>query len=746
MVVRELRSLKTRPIGVGDIAGGLASAVVTLPQAVGYGLIAFAPLGAEFAGNAAALGIYAAVFAGFVASLLGSSPIQITGPKIPLTLLVVALVAQIVSRPELAAVTNEVRVLLVLGGVSICVMIGGLFQILLGASGIGAFTKYVPYPVVGGFMNGVAVLLILGQIPPLLGVVSGASVNGFFTVPAAINLPTLAVGSATVAGILLGRRLIPQIPGPLTGILAGIGVHYGLETFGGVTYAGPLLASAEFHLPTMIDAADIWQAVVVLELQQVLPQIVITGLAIGLIGALESLFSCVIADNLTEQRSDSNRELIAQGLGNLANGLAGTLPAAGSIPRTRINYQAGGRKRASGMLCAVFTFLFFLVLGPVLDNIPRATIAGMLLIVGIELIDGWTVSLARKLKAQSGHRHTVLLELSVALVVAVITISVNLVVAVGVGIAAASALFIARMGKAVVRRRYDGLAVRSRKMRSSRHERQLNAFGDRISVFELQGPIFFGSGDNLFEAIGNGSGTIRYLILDMRHVSDIDSTGTRMLRQLKILLDKEDKQLLVSNLPRQAPTWQFLDIMGVVGEFGPERFFDTTDEALEWAEDDLLTEGDHEPDRSPLNLGDAPIADGMTTVEVEQLTASMTERHYQADELIFAEGDSKTEMLVVLHGSVTIRQQTGAGGKGKRVFTYGPGSLIGELALLDQKPRSASAWADTETLLLCLDPEIFASLKVQRPQLALKLVENMARVVSGKLRRASAELAALENS
>ncbi|MGB5742081.1 MAG: SulP family inorganic anion transporter [Sedimenticolaceae bacterium] len=635
--------------------GGFASAMVSLPQVVGYGLIAFAPLGAEFAGSAAALGVYSAVFAEFVASLLGSSPIQITGPNVPLTLLAAALVAQIVSRPEVAAVANEVRVLSVLSGVSTSVMIGGLFQILLGASGIGAFTKYVPYPVIGGFMNGVAVLLIVAQIPPLLGVASSASAFDFFIDPPAIQLRALVVGSATVAGILLGRRLIPRIPASLTGILAGTGVHYGLEAFGGVAHAGPMLASARFYLPATIDAPDIWQAVVDMELQELLPLIVITGLAMGLIGSLESLFSCVIADDLTEQRSNSNRELTAQGLGNLANGLAATLPAAGSIPRTRVNYQAGGRRRASGMLCAVFTFLFFLGLGPILDNIPRATIAGILLIVGIELVDGWTVSLVRKLKAQSPHRRTVLLELSVAFVVAIITVSVNLVVAVGVGIAAASALFIARMGKALVRRRYDGRAVRSRKMRSPHGERQLNALGEQISVFELQGPIFFGSGDNLFEAIGNASGAIRYLILDMRHVSDIDSTGTRMLRQLKTSLDKEDKQLLVSNLPRQAPLRQFLNIMGVVGVFGRERFFDTTDEALEWAEDDLLAGGDQAPSPPALNLGDAPIADGMTTTEVEQLAASMTEQRYQAGELIFAEGDSKTEMLVVLRGSVTIR-------------------------------------------------------------------------------------------
>jgi SulP family sulfate permease len=727
----------------GDIAGGFASAVVTLPQVMAYGVIAFAPLGVDFSGSAAALGIYAAVLAGFVASLFGSPAIQITGPKIPLTLLIAALVAQLLAHPATHGLPVEMHVPLVLAAVSISVMIGGLFQIVLGASGIGAVAKYVPYPVVGGFMNGVAVLLILKQIPPLLGLDGGLPVHELIAGMPGVKLSAVFVGVGTVAATWLGKRFLPWVPAYPMGLVAGLAIHHGLERLGGIADAGPLLGALEFRWPEAVDVGSLGLVATSAEL---MPLLVVTGLAIGLIGSLESLFSSVVSDNLTGQRSRSNRELVAQGLGNLANSLIAALPAAGSTPRVRANFQAGGRQRLSGMLCAVFVLLLFKTLGPILDFIPAAAVAGMLTALGIELIDGWTVGLVQKLRAGTRHRSTVLLDLIVAAIVAVITIGFNLVVAIGAGIAIASALFIARTGRSVVRRRYDGRAVRSRKMRSPEQERRLEASSAQVAVFELQGPIFFGSVDNLIDELSHGVSAMRYVILDMERVSDIDSTGTRLFPQLKALLDKHDVTLLVSNLPEAPPLWQFLDLMGVVDALGRDRFFATTDAALEWAEEKLLSDGGHAPEGTVLHLGETAIAEGMTDAEIRALAACMSRRSYRAGQQIFGEGDRQTDMLVVLSGAITIRQQTTAKGASKRVFTYGPGGLIGELALLDGRPRSASAWADVDSTLLSLSPDAYEALKESNPALGLKLLGNVARVVSGKLRRASNELAALENS
>ena len=729
----------------GDVAGGFTAAIITFPQAIGYGLLAFAPLGASFAGDAAALGIYSAVLAGFLASLLGSMAIQITGPKVPLTLLVAVLVTQLALDPRLA-VNEEIRITLILGAVSISVMIGGLFQIVLGVSGIGAIAKYVPYPVIGGFMNGIALLLILKQIPLLLGVPGDFSLHGLIAQPELIRLSTLLVGSVTLAAIFLAKRYVKRVPAYVVGLIAGTGTHYLLAIFADVRDPGPLVGTIGFQWPAPVNPADVVTAAVQVGVLELLPALVFTGLVIGLIGALESLFSCVVSDNLTNERHDSNRELIGQGVGNLACALVGALPAAGSVPRSQANFKAGGRTRLSGILGAGFVFLFFLVLGPLVGTVPMAAVAAMLMFVGFDLFDGWTVSLARKLRAQVRQRREVLLDLVVALAVAIITVSVNLIVAVGVGIVAASALFIARMGNTIVRRRYDGCAVRSRKMRSPIQEQYLAGAGNQILVLELQGPIFFGSGDKLIAELEGVSATMRYLILDMRRVTDIDSTGTRVLPQLKSLIEKEGTHFLISNLAEAQPIWQFLDFMGVVGALGRECFFPTTDEALEWAEEGLLAQADVPMGMdTEMALEDSPLTDGMTALEMEYLMQRMTASLYTAGDLIFREGDSDSGMLLVLRGSVTIGQEAGSNGKVKRVFTYGPGSVIGELAMLDQQKRSASAWADGVVAVLGLSADEFKVIKEHRPQLAVKLLSNLARVVSNKLRRASNELAALED-
>ncbi len=730
----------------GDAAGGLTAAIITFPQAIGYGLLAFAPLGADFAGTAAALGIYSAVIAGFLASLFGSTAIQITGPKVPLTLLVAVLVGQLAVDPRLA-LSEEARVLLVLGGVSFSVLVGGLFQVFLGWSGIGSVAKYVPYPVVSGFMNGVAVLLILKQVPVLLGAQTGVGLPEMFTHPEAIRPLTLLVGGASLAGILLAKRYLKRLPAYVIGIAAGTAVHHGLALLDTTVDPGNTIGSFGFRWPVPVDVSAVFDAAMRTDGPDLLPLLLATGMAIGLIGALESLFSCVVSDNLTNERHESNRELVSQGIGNLACALVSALPAAGSVPRSRANFAAGGRTRLSGVLAAGFVFVFFWALGAVVEVIPLAAIAAMLVFVGIDLFDGWTVSLVRKLRAQASQRRLVFLDLAVAAAVAAITVSVNLMVAVGVGIAAASVLFIARTGNAVIRRSYDGRAVRSRKMRAPEQERCLTEAGQEIVVFELQGPLFFGSGDKLIAGLAEVPADLRYLVLDMRNVTDIDSTGTRMLPQLKALLESAGKHLLISQLTDHDPRWQFLELMGLVDCLGRRCFFDTTDGALEWAEEQVLARaGCGASGGDEVALERSALAEGMTERELHHLRQSMNALHYRAGEVIFREGDRDSTMLLVLRGSVTIKQALGGNRGSKRIFTYGPGSVIGELALLDRLQRSASAWADSDVELLSLSPGELANLKAQRPELAVTLLANLARVVSMKLRRASSELAALENA
>ena len=730
----------------GDIAGAFDAAVISFPQSIGYGLVAFAPLGMEFAGHAAVLGIYSAVFAGFLAALIGSTPVQITGPKVPLTLLTGVVVADLAARLP-PGVTGDTRLVLILGGVAFCVLVGGTFQIALGASRLGRVIKFVPYPVVSGFMNGVALLLIWKQIAPLLGATGNVSLPELVGDPTNIQPWALMVGCVTLATVFLSKRLIRRVSPYLVGLLTGTALYYGIRAMAGAPDLGPVIGTVDFEWPQLINPVEVFDAAAGLDLLVFMPALLIAGLSLGLVGSLESLFSSVVSDNLVNQRHDSSRELMGQGIGNIACAIVGALPAAGSIPRSQANFNAGGRTRLSGMLCAVFVFCFFSVLAPLVGKIPLAAISGMLIYVGFDLVDSWTVNLLRKLKAEIRQRKEVIFDMGVAFTVAILTITANLVVAVGAGVAAASLLFIHHMGKSVIRRKYDGGMVRSRKMRGRKQDQYLAEYGRRIMVIELQGPIFFGSGDRLMGEFDNTLQDVRYFVLDMKRVTEIDSTGTRLLPQIKRLIEKDGRYLLISHLTDGHPLWKFLDFMGVVEALGAEYFHADTDAALEWAEEHLLDQpgGLHDAD-GEITLESMSLTDGFSDAELACLRQRMGEESYGRGEMIFGEGDHDPAMLVIVRGTVTIRQKMQSRDQLKRVFSYGPGSVIGELALLDKRERSAGAWADTGVLLMRLSHRDFDVLKEEAPQLALKLLTNLAREVSMKLRRTSAELAALEDS
>jgi SulP family sulfate permease len=199
----------------GDLTGAITAATITMPQCIGYGIIVFAPLGVDFASSGALLGLYTAIFAGFLAAWLGGSPIQITGPKAPSTLVLAALVAVLAANPHIPEAMAP-RVAVLVGLVSVTILIGGIFQLCLGSLGFGNLIKYVPYPVVAGFTNGIAFILVQKQLGPLLGVGGESGFIAVLTQIANIEPLTLVVGLSTLVAIFLAPRWIKVIPGSIS--------------------------------------------------------------------------------------------------------------------------------------------------------------------------------------------------------------------------------------------------------------------------------------------------------------------------------------------------------------------------------------------------------------------------------------------------------------------------------------------------------------------------------------------------
>jgi len=744
-MLRELR-VKWLSIMRGDLSGAIAAAIITLPMSIGYGIIAFAPLGVEFAPKAALLGVYSAVFCGILAGAFGGTPVQISGPKAPLTLILGTFVAGMSARLAVsppAVLQPEILI----GLAAVCVVIAGLCQVIFGSLGVGNLVKYVPQPVVAGFMNGIALLLIFKQIRPILGVKGSTPFIDIVQQPDLINPLAAMVGVVTIAAIFVARRYIKRVPASLTALGVGSALYYGLAYFAGDKATGNVIGHLDVGLPAPNAIFQWIPALEQLPFSALLPELLATGFIIGLLASMESLLASVVSDNLTGSRHNSKKELIGQGLGNMACGLFGALPAAGSIPRSLANYKAGGRTRVSGMLCAVIIFLMIIFLAPVVGKIPLTVIAGIIFVVGITLFDRWSLNLLIRLLTSFKFRKEVVIDLTICLIVAIVTISINLIAAVAVGILIASAMFIARMGRSTIKRKFFGSQFHSRKMRSIQDAEALEKTGDRIVIIELQGPLFFGSAENLAVEIENVMSPTQYCILNFKRVNDIDSTGANIISQIKRKLEKRNKYLLLGHLRENHLLWNFLEVMYDHELLESRYLFPDTDTALEWAEDHLLGQvQDYRKSDQKVHFSLFELFRDFSAEELNMVQKKLSLQTYNKGHIVFNEGDDSRDLYLLTKGSMSVKIHLPERNHHKRIYTYTSGVVFGEIAFLDGSSRSAGVWAHEDSEVLCLPFSQFETLRAEHPQIATKLIINLSLELSRRLRRTSNQVRLLEES
>ena len=727
----------------GDLSGAISAAIISIPLSIGYGIIVYKPLGAEFLPSAALLGIYACLFGGICASLLGGTNIQITAPKAPLTLLLASFVAPLAA--NLPAQDAASRQVILVGLASTCVLVSGLIQFCFGILRLGNLIKYVPYPVVSGFMNGIAIILIYEQLAPIIGAGDHISLAELFSNPSVVQPYTLSVGLITIVAVFLSKRFARAIPSSLFGLAVGTAAFYALKSLGGITALGPVIGNFNFHWPRPDVFLNLYGLFGEIQIADFLPQILITGLVLGSIGALESLLSSVAADNFTGTRHNSNKELMGQGVGNIMNSIFGALPSAGSELHNMANFRAGGRTRLSSLVCGLLILGIVIALGPVIGKIPLAVIAGIIVSVGLGLFDKWTLDLVRNLRRTTEQRKRIIANLAVTVAVAVITVCVNLVVAVIIGIAIASGLFVVRMGRSIVKRTYVGDQIHSKKVRSSKNIVLLEERGKGIIVYELRGPLFFGSADNLAQEIEGALNNYTYCIVDMKRVNEIDSTGAKILAQISKKVDESGKYLLISHLADNPSLSEILKVMGVYKKLPQNCFFPDTDTALEWAEDNVLTQSiDLTRALDGIQLDEMDIFMDFTSEEIHALKQKLLFKSFSKGEIIVKEGDEDRNLFFLTKGSVSVRIHLPESDRYKRLITYSAGVTFGEMAFLDGRPRSADVCADQDSETYLLSPDEYAALQKEQPEIAVKLVRNIALEMSERLRIRTNEVRVLE--
>ncbi len=401
----------------------------------------------------------------------------------------------------------------------------------------------------------------------------------------------------------------------------------------------------------------------------------------------------------------------------------------------------------ASVFAAAVVLLAVFLLSPAIALLPRVVVAGMLFVVGVQLFDQWSLKLlVRVVTGKLLHGRRMALDLLVVLLVASSILVFDPVVGVGMGVAVAVLFFIIRMSRSVVRSTYHGDAVRSRKARDPRLMEILAAHGRQIVVFELDGPLFFGTAENLasrVEAAAHEGAT--QVVLDLRRVNELDATGARILILMHERLRGQGGRLLFSHANDNYLVSMVLRDLGVASALGDDARFADTDAALEWAEEQvILARGAGDALIGEIAMDRLSALEGLSESEVAVVRALLVRRVYSPGEVVIKEGSLDRDLFLISRGTVSVRVELPGQGRGRRLASFSAGTVFGEVALLDREPRSATVTADEEAVCYILSEDAFHALVRDHHAIAITLLTNLGRELSRRVRRANAMISQLE--
>ena len=725
----------------GEVWGGLAAMLVALPSSVAFGVLTYTALGPMYVGEGAMAGLIGAAALGILAPIVGRTPGLISAPCAPAAAVLGGLTVALLSE-KLHGNISPATIPVLLG---LTALLAGGLQVCYGIIGGGRLIKFIPYPVVSGYLSGVGVLIALGQIPKLFGFPKGTPLlSGLFS-PGLWQWQGLVVGLVTMAIMRGAPRITRKAPAPILGLLGGIAAYFCLASF----FPAMLQLQQNPLIIGEIGAAGAWREGIVrhvtafLSLDPALIRaILVPAVTLSLLLSIDTLKTSVVLGVLTGNRHNSDRELIGQGFGNAAASLMGGMPGAGTLGPTLVNITSGGQTVRSGVVEGASLLLAVLVLSRVVAWMPIGALAGILLLVAWQMFDK---SMFRLLRHSAGR-----LDFAVIAVVILVAVFVDLVAASGVGVVLAILLFIRDQirGSVIRRKRYLN-QVSSKTCRLPAERAILKNHGDQGVLCELQGNLFFGTTDQLFSELEPDLKTKRFVLLDMRRVHSMDYTAAHLFELMQERLAARDGCLLFSGMPsgllEQQNFERYLAQLGIVRKGSGIQIFEIQDGALEWIEERIIESAGFIR-RDPgirLDIKDMELLRGFDEKTRGSLLACMRELSVPMGEKVFSRGEQADEIFFVRRGSVRILLPL-EGGQHHHLATIGPGDFFGELSFLDHGIRSADVIAKEATDLYAISRNDFeAQVKVDAT-FGLQVFARLAIAIAERLREADTELQALE--
>lgn len=608
----------------GDLFGGVTAGIVALPLALAFGVSS---------GLGPSAGLYGAIFISFFAALFGGTNTQISGPTAPMTAVSMVIIAGIIA-------INDGSVEQALPAILTVFLLGGLIQIGLGFMGLGKYIRYIPYPVVSGFMTAIGVIIIITQILPTLGyypkddaefvnsykpkaeelilqnilkeeagegilvlenfeetikrsgeitkesiakeaqTLASSETKGALgalkVIPRAIqniNWLELALALATIFIIYGFKKITTVVPSTLVALLVVSGVAFGF----GLNYRPIETIPGGFPIPRLEIFTEF-------KLGSITPYI-FSSVTLALLGAIDSLLTSVVADNMTKTKHNPNKELVGQGIGNSIGAIFGGLPGAGATIRTVVNINSGGKTKLSGMIAGILLLFILLALGDIASQIPAAVLAGILITVGISVMDYKGLkaipSLPKDIKIGPLKLSS---EVIVMLVVMLLSTFWNLVYAVGIGLVIASLMFMKKMGD-LTAERSDVKSLEEEEAWADELDFPKN-LKEEVFIKHLKGPLFFGSTSE-FQALANQiPKTASTVIIRMDRMQYMDQSGLYTLEDILIDLKKSNINVLFVDVLKQ-PRYM-MERVDVIPDLIPEEhIFETFNESLKWIKNNV---------------------------------------------------------------------------------------------------------------------------------------------------------------
>ena len=546
-----------------NLLGGLTAGIVALPLALAFG---------EQTEMGAIAGLYGAIVLGIVAAIFGGTKTQISGPTAPMTVVSAVIIADAIAYTE-GNIDTALPIIIA------TFFLAGLFEMSMGVLRFGKYIKYIPYPVVSGFMSGIGVIIVITQLFPFLGVSAPAggplgTIRSMHMIPEVVNVYSIGTALITILLIYLIPRFTKKIPSTLIAlVLISVCAYLFIpaDALLRINTDGPIPRGLpDLQLGFVQVFSNFEHLVIIFEYV----------FTLGALGALDSLLTSIVADNMTRTNHKSDRELIGQGLGNMAAAIFGGLPGAGATMRTVININSGGSERSSGVIAGLFLLAVLLGLGAFVGHVPNAVLAGILFTVGVGIIDYKGLRHLRKIPRADAI---------VMILVLVCTVFVDLIVAVGIGMVLASLLFMKNIADvAELRTRVGPMIKFTREIPWRDDEDIIKRYGDKVFIKHLDGPLFFGFASR-FNLMIKALPEVEVVVMRMEKVPYMDQSGLYAMEEAIEFFHRQHIDVVFTGLHGQPE--DMIRAIRVVPSLVPEdHTFEEFEDCARWLDENFTQE------------------------------------------------------------------------------------------------------------------------------------------------------------